>query len=201
MKTLPAILVALFALSLAGCVIQGKPKAVAPPTPAPVVTPPPAPPPSQPLSMPQTEVHLPPPQPVDDDALARPTVTEAPAGNPAPRTPARSRTPRQTGPPPAPATTEPPPPATSTTEPERAPAKEMLPEAERTRLKNSAEVHRREIRNWLNSKARRWPANDPTVARIRGLMQASDDAEKSGDFRGAADWADRALLLMRELQK
>jgi hypothetical protein len=77
----------------------------------------------------------------------------------------------------------------------------VLPDAERARLKYSADVHRREIRSWLNSKARRLPANDPTVARIRGLLQASDDAEKNNDIRGAADWADRALLLMRELQK
>jgi hypothetical protein len=198
MKTTPAILVALYGLCLAGCVLHEKPKPVLPPTPVPVVTPPPAPPP-QPLSMPQTEVHLPPLQPVDEDALSRPTAPEAPVGTPPPRTPTRNRTPRQAAPP---AVVEPPAAAPPpVTEPERAPVQEVLAPAERTRLKNSADVHRREIRNWLNTKGRRMPANDPTVARIHGLLQASDEAEKNGDIRGAADWADRALLLMRELQK
>ncbi|HWC97176.1 MAG TPA: hypothetical protein VG456_10510 [Candidatus Sulfopaludibacter sp.] len=199
MKAAYAILIAVSALSLTGCVLGGKPQVVTPAAPQPVVTPAPPPPPPQPLSMPQTQVQLPPAQPVDLDALTPAPLPEAPAGTPPPVRTSRPR-PRPQAPPATVTETAPPPPAAAETE--RPAVREVLPEPERARLQSEADLHKREIRNWLaSSRARRIPANDPTLARIRGLLEASDEAENKGDIRGAADLADRALLSMRGLQK
>jgi hypothetical protein len=77
----------------------------------------------------------------------------------------------------------------------------LLPQAESNRLKNSADAHKRDIRSWLTgSQGRRLNQNDPTVAKLLSLLQASDDAAEKGDMREASDFADRAVVLMRELQ-
>jgi hypothetical protein len=201
MKTAPAIIIAISTIFLAGCVLKGKPAAVTPAAPQPVAAPPPAPaPPPQPLSMPQTQVQLPPVQPVDLDALTTATPAEVttetpPAGRGNTRTRPR---PQQANPP---ATVETPP-ATPVTQPdERGPVREVLPAAENIKLKNSADANKRTIRAWLSSsRGRRISPNDPTVARIRLMLKASDDAETKNDMREASDWADRALVLLRELQ-
>ena len=65
------VLVAALAIPLAGCAWSGKPKAAVIPAPPQPAAPAPAP---EPLSIPQTRVDLPPPQPLDPAAV----VTAAP---------------------------------------------------------------------------------------------------------------------------
>jgi hypothetical protein len=194
MKTAQAILIAACSVSLAGCVVGAKPKTATPPAPQPVAAPAPAPPPD-PLSMPQTQVQLPSPQSVNPEAVApAPAPEPAPEAPPAGRTAARPR-------PAAPSHTEPaaipavPPPP----EPERGPVREVLPAAESKRLKDNADINKRAVRAWLTpTRARRH--NPSTVARIQALLKASDDAEEKGDMREASDLADRAVIMLRELQ-
>ena len=91
-------LAVLLAVSLSGCTLRGKPlfkgktpaavKPVAPPPP--VVAAKPAPP--EPLSIPQTNVRLPEPQPISPEALATTVAPEEPAApptSPAPKPPTR----------------------------------------------------------------------------------------------------------------
>jgi hypothetical protein len=202
MKTAHAILIAALAISLAGCVVQGKPKTSTPPAPQPVAAAP-APAPtgtSQPLSLAQTEVQLAPEQPIDQDAL-----TPAPTAEVHPDAPPPARTTR-TRPKPPPVTTAEPPagpvaPVVAPPETERGPVREVLSPAEAQALKNKADADKRTIRAWLNSsKGHRVDLNNPTLARIRLLLKASDEAEDRGDLREAADLAGRALTYLRELQ-
>ncbi len=203
MKTAYAILAVAIAVSLSGCVMPGKPKVSTPPPPqpAPVAAAPAPTPPSQPLSMPQTEVKLAPDQPIDPDALTKEATAASPQEAPPPTRPTRPRVrsapPVATEPPAAPVT----PPAATPLETERGTVREVLPEAERNRLQNSAQSHRREVTGWLNgSKGRRIDPNNPTVVRIRSLLAASLEAEGKGDMREASDLADRAVTFLRELQ-
>ena len=203
MKIAYAILAVAIAVSLSGCVISGKPKVTTPPAPqpAPAAVPPAPAPATQPLSMPQTEVKLAPEQPIDQEAFAKDTTTTSPQEAPPPTRPSRPRPrpapPVATEPPAAPAT----PPATPPAETERGTVHEILPEAEKLRLQNSAQTHRREVTGWLNgSKGRRVDPNNPTLVRIRSLLAASEEAEGKGDMREAADAADRAVTFLRVLQ-
>src|ERR1019366_6501733 len=107
-NTIPkALVTALLSILLAGCELRGKPakSAVPPAAPKPAVNPAPAPPPPPPLSIPQTRVELPKPQPVDPGALE--TETAPPEPPPAAAAPARSRR----APPAASQPATPPPPA------------------------------------------------------------------------------------------
>ncbi len=172
-----------------------------PPQPAPVAAAPAPAPPSQPLSMPQTEVKLPPEQPIDPDALTKEPTTASPQETPPPSRPTRPRA--KPAPPVVTETPAPPatPPAATSPETERGTVREVLPEAERNRLQNSAQTHRREVTGWLNgNKGRRIDPNNPTVVRIRSLLAASQEAEGKGDMREASDLADRAVTFWRELQ-
>jgi hypothetical protein len=205
MKTGYAILIVAAAILLSGCPIQRTPKVTTPPAPQPAPAPA-APAPAaatQPLSMPQTEVKLAPEQPIDPEALAQEPTTASPQEAPPPTRPTRPR-PRPA--PPAATSTETPaapaaPPVVTPPETDRGTVRELLPEAERIRLKNSAEAHRREVTGWLNgSKGRRIDPNNPTVVRIRSLLAASLEAEGKGDMREASDAADRAVAWLRELQ-
>jgi hypothetical protein len=187
MKRLQAIMAAAMAISLAGCVVNGKPKTVsaAPPPPAPAAAPAP---PAEPLSIPQTQVELPPPQPVTPEALA---TTQPPEQAAAPSAAAGARPPRRAAPANAPAALP--------AEPERPPVQEILNPAESKRLQDLAGAHKREIRQWLTpARARR--LNQDTVSRIQSFLKASDDAENRGDMRQANALAERALILLRELQ-
>src|ERR1039458_4370752 len=101
-----ALLTALLSILLAGCELRGKPakSAVPPAAPKPVASAAPAPAPPPALSIPQTRVELPKPQPVDPAALETeatppepPPAVAAPA-RPPPGTPAAR--PRRPPPPP-----------------------------------------------------------------------------------------------------
>jgi hypothetical protein len=182
-------------ISMAGCVLTGKPKTTAaavPPQPQPPAQPKAAPP-AEPLSIPQTQVQLPPPQPVNQDAL-----TAVPSPEPA-EPPATPKPVRRTAPPqPKPEAAAPPvPPA----EPERPPIQEIVPADERRHNQESADNRKREIRQTLEQAKTRHltPEQNKTVKRIQSFVAQSDDAEKRGDMRQADALAERGLVLAKEL--
>jgi hypothetical protein len=196
MGRVEAIFAVVLALSMAGCVLSGKPKTAAvPPQPQPAVQPKAAPPP-EPLSIPQTQVQLPPPQPVNLDALAVPTPPEPVEPAPAPK-PVR-RTAAGSPPQPKPEIVGPvAPPA----EPERAPVQEIVPADERKRYQESADASKREIRQLLeHARAHRLTADQKKmVTRVQAFVTQSDDAEKRGDMRQADAFAERGLVLAKDL--
>jgi hypothetical protein len=198
-----ATLAACMAISLAGCVLRGTPKTAAavPAAPKPVATAPPAPPPP-PLSIPQTNVELPKPQPLDPEAL----IT-APQPEPVPETSTAARSTRRPNTPsPGTASNSPPrtetPPAPPQPEPERPPIQEIVPAAEQKRLQDSVQSRKADITRILDqTKNRRLGVLQQGVVRtIRSLVGLADDAEKHGDFRQADALAERAQILARELQ-
>jgi hypothetical protein len=200
------VLVAL-ALLAAGCALRGHAKtAKAAPVPAAPATARPTPPPEL-LSIPQTQVQLPPLQPLSQAALAaaeEPPVVELPEP-PAPRgtnRPTASRAPsvpRSEAPAPAPAT---PPAQAQTPEPERPIVVEKISPEEQRRLTDSIAVRRREIAQALDSAAARGPNAEERglIARIRTSLDLADRATARGDLRQADALAERAQILSRELQ-
>jgi hypothetical protein len=197
MGRVEAILPLALALSLAGCVLSGKPKTTAaavPPQPQPAVQPKPAPPP-EPLSIPQTQVQLPPPQPVNPEALAVPAPPEPVEAPAAPKTVRRTA---GGSPPPKPEVVTPvAPPA----EPERATIQEIVPADEKKRYQESADASKREIRQLLEqAKSHRLTTDQKKmVTRVQSFVTLSDDAEKRGDMRQADALAERGLVLAKEL--
>ena len=213
MKTVRAIMVLLLAFWLAGCVLRGKQQTAKniPPPPQPVVKPQP-PPPREPLSISQTQVELPPPQPVSQEALDAARASSEPA-EPVVTLPARTggsgrRTPA--GPPPVPAPrTEPP--AAATQPPAAAPPaapepstrlQEIVPPTEPKRLQALADGRRRASRQLIDqAAAHRLNRHQTSVKKtIESFLKASEEAEAKGDMRQAADLADRALTLAKDLQ-
>jgi hypothetical protein len=190
------ILVAALAIPLGGCILAGKPKAT-PPAPAPVKPAAPAPAP-EPLSTPQTDVHLPPFQQVDPDALV-----PAPAAAPPPPEPTK---------PPAPlrqrqATTAPAkpvePPATPPPEPApRAPIQEILPADVLKQFQASAKNHRSETGKLLAQAHRRGlnPNEERVETDINQYLKQSQQAEDNKDMRAADEFAEKAYILAKELQ-
>jgi len=204
------ILAVAMAVLLTGCVLSGKqaqktaatPAAVKPPTPAPA----PAPAPSGPLSIPQTTAQLPPQQPLNPDALAIAKPEETVEPPPAQRPPRRAAGAVQGPPraadtiplqqaPAAPAVTPPP-------EQERPALQEILPAAELNRLKESADARKRDIRKVLDQQDPRKlnEGQRALITQIKGFVQQSDEAEAKGDMRIAESLAERAQILLRELQ-
>jgi hypothetical protein len=195
MGRVEAILAAVFASALAtmaGCAVKNSKSAtlVAPPTPSPSPAAVKAN--REPLSVPQTQVELPPPQPVNMEALAVPET-------PAPAAPAPAARPVRRTPPPS--KPEPVTPAAQPAEPERAPIQEIVPADERKRFQESADARKREIRRLLEqAKAHRLTADQrKMVTRIQSFMTQSDDAQKRGDMRQADALAERGLVLAKEL--
>ena len=162
---LAAILAACMALSLAGCVLRGKPKTVAavPVAPKPVESAPPAPPPP-PLSIPQTNVELPKAQPLDPEALI--TVTRSTRRTAGPAAVSNS-TPR--------AETQP---ASPQAETERPPIQEIVPPAEQKRLQESVQRRKAEIIQILaqTKNSGLTPKQQGEVRSIRSLVELVDDA-------------------------
>jgi hypothetical protein len=187
---------AFLGILLVGCSLRGKPaKSVVPPAaPKPVVAPAPPPP---ALSIPQTRVELPKPQPVDPAALAtEPTPPEPPEPPPAPA-PARPRraSPAASQPAsPAPAATPPPEP--------RETFQEIVSPAELKRLQDRAAANRREANQILDQLGRRQltGAQQHAAATIRSFLGLSEEAEKHNDPRQADALAERAQILAKELQ-
>jgi hypothetical protein len=184
------------ALWLGGCVFHGKQQAArVPPPPAPPALAAPAP----PLSTPQTQVQLPPPQPIDPAALAvseaspEPTPAAPPEPTPGPSKPAAA------APPPKP---EPAAPAAQIAPPERPRIQEIVPAEEQRRLHDSVEARRKELQQWLQQAQGRTLNSQERelINRIQSFLKASDDAAARGDFRTADALAERAQILVRDLQ-
>ena len=176
-------------------------KAAAPVTPAapkPVAAPAPAPPPPPPLSIPQTQVELPPPQPIDPAALATESASQdaqQPAARPA-AGPRRAPANPAVTPPVAPAT----PPAA--TEPPREAIQEMISPTELKRLQDQAVGRRREVNQILEQLGKRTLPRTQlnVVTSIRNFLALSEEAEKRNDMRQADALAERAQILARDLQ-
>jgi hypothetical protein len=196
MGRVEAILAAALAISLAGCALSGKPKTTAgavPPQPQPAAQPKPAPPPEA-LSIPQTQVQLPPPQPLNPDALTSVPPPEPAEPAAAPK-PARRTTPAPAQPKPEVA------PAAQPADAGRPPIQEIVPADERKRYQESADGRKREIRQVLEqAKTHRLTSEqNKMVKRIQAFVTQSDDAQKRGDMRQADALAERGLVLAREL--
>jgi hypothetical protein len=201
MKLAEALLIVALAAGVSGCSLRKpKPVSAAPAPPKPAVAPAPAPPP-EPLSIPQTNVHLSPPQPLTPEAIA---TTQLP-GEPPP-TPAQPPRPQPKRPQPARPVVEQPPaapvPAPPTTvEPGRAPITEVLAPAELKRLQDEAGTRVLEARKVLAQIPRsRLREQRTTVNRVETFLKQAEEAERRGDMRQASELAGRALVLARELK-
>ena len=198
-KALVAV-AAIFALS--GCSLRGRPAAKStPPPPQPVITAPAPTQPPAPLSVPQTQVRLPAPQPVSPEALA--TVIDLPG-----RTEAAPKTQRRIPTPPVSSGSAVPKPENTPAgigpqpvEPERPRIQEIVPAPEQKRLADSVEARKHEIRARLDqAQGRQLSAHERTlVSRIQSFVKLSDDAAARGDLRQADALAERAQILSREL--
>jgi hypothetical protein len=197
MRRVKVVLAAAMAISLAGCFLSGKPKTppATPATPRPTPATPP-----EPLSIPQTQVTLPPPQAVNPDALR----TAPPVEQPAPReaaapavTPQRPSAPRN-----PPQVQAKPPETPAEPEPSRPPIQEILPAEEQRRLQHEAQDRRNQTGALVEAAARRGlsPRERRRVEDINQFVKQSEQAEKNGDMRSADLFAERALILARELQ-
>lgn len=204
MRAEAAIFAASLALALAGCSLRGNPNTAqaAPPTPAPAAKPAPSLAP-QTLSVPQTRVQLPAPQPLDPDALAavdaEPQPVEQPAApsNTTRRAPGTRvvATPRAADPPsPAPATAEPEP---------RQPVQEVMSPDQKKILQDAAEQRKRDAKALLDQATRGHSltaAEKKTAQSIEQLLRSSEDSAAKGDMQTASELANKALILARDLQ-
>ena len=201
MKLAEALLIVALAAGVSGCARKPKTLTAAPAPPKPVAAPAPAPAP-EPLSIPQTNVHLSPPQPLTPEAIATTQLPGEPPPAPAqpPRTPARSPRP----PAPRPVTEQPPAPvpaAPPSSEPGRAPITEVLAPAELKRLQEEAGARVLEARKVLAQIPRtRRRDQQNTVNRVETFLKQAEEAERRGDMRQASELAGRALVLARELK-
>ena len=199
--TASAALLLALAVCLASCSLR-KPQTVraAPPAPTPTASPaPPAPP--APLSIPQTDVHLPPSQPVTPEAAATAEPPEEPAAAPAPPRPAKPKPTVSRGP------SETPAPATTTavgppTPPEHPPIEEVTPAAEQKRFQDEAAARKREVHQIVDPIDRRRlnRQQKSMLDRIQSFLKQADDAEGRGEMRQASELAQRALVLARQLK-
>ena len=201
MKHVAAILAAAMAISLAGCILKGKPAAVTatPVVPKPAATPAPLTPPA-PLSIPQTHPDLPSPQPLSQEALA---TTEPPGEPPAPPPPP-PRVSKKGNPSPSRPKPEAPPPVPPVVAPAehdpRPPIQEIVPAEDLNRLQASAIAHKREIHQRLDQLPRILTTEQKeAVDTIRSFVRLSDEAERGGDMRKANELAERGLVLAQGL--
>jgi hypothetical protein len=180
---------------LAGCATHAKPLAVS----------------AQPaaLSVPQTQVTLPPEQPLNPEALVddqppAPPPPAAPAPPPPtlPVTPAVAPPVRRSAPVVAAQPAPPPPEATAPAPVERPAIQALVPAQEQKKLKDSAEARKKEVRATLTRMAsRRLNATDQDLMkRIQFFLTQSDDAERRGDMRQADAFAQRAQDLAKGWQ-
>jgi len=192
-----AILAIAAAISLGGCSLKKQPQIAkaAPPPPKPAAPPKPA----EPLSIPQTNVELPPPQQIPPDALppVEPGTTPAPppAANRPQNRPPQQRPPALPKPEPATPSTPAQPPAA-----ERAPVAEVLSAAEAKRLQDEAHARTNEARQTIaRLSARRRNQQRSVIDRINTFLTQAQEAERRGDVRQASELAGRAAVLAREL--
>ena len=199
MQRATSILAVAIALTMAGCMLRGKPAAKAPVAVSkPPVAPAPSPPP--PLSIPQTNVQLPTPQPLDPNALATTQPQEelpAPPPMAPPKAPTKSGRSTQTATP----RVESPPAATP--EPGRTPVREVVSSVEEQgRLREEANNHMRETRVRVDAaQSRRLNNKQRTlIDRIQTFLRQSEEAGRRGDWRQASELAGKAVVLAKDLQ-
>jgi len=189
--------VAILAMAMAGCISHAKPAAATPAVPVGAGSVAVAAPAAESLSTPQTQVVLPPEQPFNPDSLVVEKATPAP---PAPAPPAPAPAAHRSivaAAPPKPDT----PPETVEAPPARPPVEEVVPDAQRDELRGRANTTRKTVREWLDSHSTQHlnAQGKRTRANIESLLQRSEEAERRGDLQAAAQLADRAELLMKEL--
>ena len=197
MKTAETLLIVALGIGSNACTRKPKVPNV-PPAPAPAVAPAPAPPPP-PLSIPQTNVHLPPPQPLTPEAIATTRLPGETPQEPAqpPRPP--TRTPRPQGP--RPVAEQPPAPVPAPPVPDRATVTEVLPAAELKRLQDDAAAKMLEARKLLaNIPRSRRRLQQNAVTRVETFLKQAEEARDRRDMLQASELASRALVLARELK-
>ena len=204
--TLGLVLCCVSILAAPGCSLKpggGKAKPVAAaPKPAAPDPPPPDPAADLPISVPQTQVTLPSPQPIQAEALATVRAESQPspeAANPAARPP-RSTQPRpevrqQAVAPPAVAT---PPPAA---QPSRVRIRPVESAAERRRLMTGINNRKKQVQDILGKVRNRQltETQKSAVERIEAFLEQTDAALKDQDLQQADALSNRALLLSQVL--
>jgi len=197
-------LIFLLLVPLAACDMLAKKQVAVLPPPKPAAAQPPAP--EAPLSIPQTGVTLPSPQPVNPDAIPKIQVAqEAPAAVEKPETPAPPKPVRK----PAPtqskqeaeteAETPAPPPAAAPEQPP--PIQPILSADDQKRIREAIENRKREITAKLGrAKGPLSAHNKSLIERIRSMLTLCDEAEKRGDYSQADALSERAAALVQELQ-
>jgi hypothetical protein len=208
MRRVEVILAAAMALSLSGCVLRGKPRiantAPAPPQPViqPTLTPP-----SEPLSVPQTQVDLPQPQPLTAEAVAStqpleetpiaaaPHIPKPPKTKPSPAAGAQRTEPASPSPAPGP-----PPPQPQPAD-ERPPIQVIVPAAELNRLRADAINSRHEIVQMLDQIRKRHLSrqDQDKKEQVQSFVTLCDQALKKGDVSQANAAAVRGLELAKQL--
>jgi len=168
------------------------------------------------LSVPQTQVTLPPAQPVNPAALPQdteaaqappPAAVETPQPVPSPALPPARPRAAPSRPAASPAAQTQPQPQAQTPPVVEAPAERpaiqaVVPAAEIKKLKDSADARKRDVRAILaRMNSRRLSAADQDlVKRIEFFLSQSDDAEKRGDMSQADAFAQRAQDLAKGWQ-
>jgi hypothetical protein len=203
MRRILKLIIGVMALLLSGCEMKiPHAKPAAPPQPAAAkAEPPPEPASNDPLSIPQTQVRLPNPQPIDPDALAPPPVPPAETAQPHP-----SRRPKRQAP--QPASASPPgkpetvesadaPPSTE----ERPPIGPVLSDDERRRQNEDISSRLKDVDQMLGrlSTLRLSDAEKNSVERIRSFQKLARDAQEHGQIQQASALAERAVLLAQEV--
>lgn len=200
MRRVKIILVAAMAISLAGCILGGKPKPVAsspaPPQPAPT-------PPAEPLSLPQPHPDLPPVQPFDNQALkTAPPEPTPPVPQTSAQPPAQSTHGTNSAKPPVgavrpvDAAPEPPPP-----EPARPPIQEILSPTDQKQFQKEAEEKAEANRLVTLAEHRHLNTNERKMATdIKHYLAQCMEAENNKDMRAAYEFAHKANLLAKDLQ-
>jgi hypothetical protein len=201
MKLAEALLIVALGIGSNACARKPKVANVPPAPPKPAVAPAPAPPP-EPLSIPQTNVHLPPPQPLTPEAIATTHLPGEPPQAPAPQTRPAAKT-RPTAP--RPAVEQPPTPVPAPVAPPATDRPtvitEVLPAAELKRLQEDAATRMLEARKLLaniSRTRRRQQLN--AVTRVETFLKQAEEARDRGDMLQASELAGRALVLARELK-
>jgi hypothetical protein len=191
----------LLIVPLVGCTLSAGKQAAVPPPPKPAAVQPPAPEPQ--LSIPQTAVTLPSPQPVNPDAIPSVQAAQAPAPEkpeapPAPRASRRTAAgPPKPEPEPEAEPEGPPTPAAQ----EQAPIQPILRGDEQKRIEDAIDTRKREIADKLGRAKRHLSSHDKSlVERINSFLAQCDQAAKRGDYSQADALSERASILARELQ-
>jgi hypothetical protein len=194
--------VILLILPLAACNLGSSKQAATPPPPKPAAVQPPTPEPQ--LSIPQTAVVLPSPQPVNPDAIPAPPAAQVqspPAEAPPPAHTARRTT---TANPPKPepeAEPETPAAPSAPAVQQQAPIQPILSGPEQKQLQDAIEGRRREIEEQINRASRHLTSHDRSlIERINSFLAQCAQAEKRGEYTQADALSQRAAILARELQ-